>query len=97
MTTDIISSRRSGQFDQLDVMLPLATVQAKVAVVAHVSGEYLTNAPWYRERFWEDFEAKGGIIERYENMPLAQGEGIKRCAWLYFFQNKAAHTKHYRI
>ena len=68
-------------------MLAHAVAQAKKFVVAHVSGEFLTNVPRYREEWWEEFQANGGVIERYENMPLAAGQGIKRCAWMYFFKN----------
>ena len=78
----------SGQFDGLDVWMPLAYERARYGVVAHVSGNYIANAPLYRSNWWKQVQKKSEIFI-IPNLPIPRGRrGVRRCAWLIIKKHK---------
>ena len=63
-----------------DLFLPLAVRRAKVGVMIHLAGDYMTDAPSYTSTWWTclEREKRAACIV---GLPLCR-EVVRRCQWV---------------
>ena len=79
----------SPPFEETDTYLFLMARRANKAVMALVSGDYLTNAPAFRASAWNEY-AKTGRTHVIAGLPLVQGRPLRRAIWVIIAKTKTS-------
>lgn len=82
----------SPPFELADIIIPKAVEEATLFTAIHIFGDFLTNGPTYRRKWWANLQAQGRTAQIH-GLPLVTGRPCRRCIWLLVFATSLAKRR----
>lgn len=82
----------SPPFEIADAIIAQAAQNATLFAAFHVFGDFITNGPTYRRRWWSSLEAEDRATQVH-GLPLIAERPCRRCIWVVVFTNAMVKRK----